>query len=99
MSRLSTVSTTPSHETREAAEVRMVTVRMEARRAAQSEAWEAILRIAGGDIDFELDDLVALEERAMAEFAKARADARAERVSIHSYCYQTKKFGAKLGES
>ena len=78
MSRLSTVSTTPSHETREAAEVRMVTVRMEARRAAQSEAWEAIRRIAGGDIDFELDDLVALEERAMAEFAKARADARAE---------------------
>ena len=77
MSRLSTVSTTPSHETREAAEVRMVTVRMEARRAAQSDAWEAILRIAGRDIDT-IEDWVALEARAEAEFDRARADARAE---------------------
>ena len=46
---------------------------MEARREAQSEAWEAILRTAGGDVDFDLDDLVALKDRAQAEFDRTRA--------------------------
>ncbi len=58
-------------ETRKALEIRMVRVRMEARRAAQSDAWGAILRIAGTDIDFELDELVALEARAEAEATEA----------------------------
>ena len=61
-----------SHETGKALEIRMVRVRMEARRAAQSDAWGAILRIAWKDIDFELDDLVALEARAEAEAEKRR---------------------------
>ncbi len=54
-------------QTREALEINSVRFRMEARREAQSEAWEAICRIAGREIDFELDDLVALEARAQAE--------------------------------
>ena len=52
---------------------------MEARREAQSEAWEAILRIAGGHVDFDRDDLVALENRAQAEFDRARATGAAEK--------------------
>ena len=44
-----------------------VRIRMEARREAQSEAWEACLRIAGGHVDFDRDDLLALENRAQAE--------------------------------
>ena len=56
----------------------MVRVRMEARREAQSEGWEAICRIAGRDIDFDLDDLVALENRAQAEFDRTRAARAAE---------------------
>ncbi len=69
-------------ETMEAFEISSVRARMEARREAQSEAWEAILRTAGGYIDFELDDLVALEDRAQAEFdrttvARALVEARA----------------------
>ena len=64
-------------ETRKALENRIVKLRMKARRAAQSDAWEAILRIAGRDIDFELDDLVALEAKAPAEFDRTRAEARA----------------------
>ena len=46
---------------------------MEARKEAQSEAWEAILRTAGGHVDFDRDDLVALEKRAQAEFDKRKA--------------------------
>ena len=60
-------------ETRKALEIRMVRARMEARRALQTDAWEAILRTAGKDIDFDLDDLVALEARAEAEFDRTRA--------------------------
>ena len=59
-------------ETREAQEIRNVRIRMEARKEAQSEAWEAVCRIAGKEIDFELDDLVALEARAQAEFNRTR---------------------------
>ncbi len=80
MPRLTKVSINPCaanfefpHETREALEIKNVRFRMEARRAAQSKAWEAICRIAGGDIDFELDDLVALEARAQVEFDRTRA--------------------------
>ena len=62
-----------SHETSKALEIRMARVRMEARRAARSDAWEAIRRIAGRYIDFDLDDLVALEARAQAEFDRTRA--------------------------
>ena len=62
-----------TNENREEQQIRLVRARMEAIREAQSEAWEACLRIAGRDIDFELDDLVALEARAEAEFARARA--------------------------
>ena len=54
-------------------EIKSVRIRMEARREAQSEAWEAILRTAGGHVDFDRDDLLALENRAQAEFDKARA--------------------------
>ena len=49
-----------------------VRARMEARREAQSEAWEAICRIAGKEIDFEVDDLVALEKRAQAELNRTK---------------------------
>ena len=52
---------------------------MEARKEAQSRAWEAILRIAGGDVDFDRDDLVALEKRAQAEFDRARVTRAAEK--------------------
>ncbi len=57
---------------------------MEALKEAQSESWEAILRTAGVYIDFDLDDLVALENRAQAEFdrtrvARAVVEAREER--------------------
>ena len=57
---------------------------MEARREAQSEAWEACLRTAGGHVDFDRDDLVALEARAQAEWvrvckARAAEKAREER--------------------
>ena len=56
---------------------------MEARKEAQSDAWEAILRTAGGHVDFDRDDLLALENRAQAEFdrtcnAKAAEKAREE---------------------
>ncbi len=63
-------------ETRKALEIIIVRARMEARRALQTDAWEAILRIAGGYVDFELDDLVALETRAQAEFDRANAEAK-----------------------
>ncbi len=62
-----------SRETGKALEIRMVRVRMEARMAAQADAWEAIRRIGGRYIDFELDDLVASEAKTEAEFARARA--------------------------
>ena len=58
-------------------EISSVRIRMEARKEAQSEAWEAILRTAGGYVDFDRDDLLALENRAQAEFDRARV-ARAE---------------------
>ena len=58
-------------------EISSVRIRMEARKEAQSEAWEACLRIAGGHVDFDRDDLLALENRAQAEFDRARV-ARAE---------------------
>ena len=48
-----------------------VRIRMEERREAQSEAWEAILRTAGGHADFDRDDLLALENRAQAEWVRA----------------------------
>ena len=54
-------------------EISSVRIRMEARKEAQSEAWEAILRTAGGHVDFDRDDLLALENRAQAEFDRARA--------------------------
>ncbi len=60
-------------ETMKALEIKSVRARMEARREAQSEAWEAILRTAGGYVDFELDDLVALEARAEAEWVRVWA--------------------------
>ena len=67
-------------ETMKALEIKSVRVRMEARKAAQSEGWKAILRTAGRDIDFDLDDLVALENRAQAEFDRVWK-ARAPRLS------------------
>ncbi len=81
-------------ETVKALEIKSVRIRMEARREAQSEAWEAILRTAGRNIDFDLDDLVALENRAQAEWVrvckardwKAREESvedRAERAAEH----------------
>ena len=48
-----------------------VRIRMEARREAQSEVWQAILRTAGGHVDFDRDDLLALENRAQAEWVRA----------------------------
>ncbi len=51
----------------------MVRARMEVRKAARSGAWEAIRRIAGRYIDFDVDDSVALEARAQAEFVRTRA--------------------------
>ena len=61
------------YPTVKAFEISSVRIRMEARREAQSEAWEACLRIAGGHVDFDRDDLLALEKRAQAEFDRARA--------------------------
>ena len=61
------------YPTVKAFEIKSVRIRMEARREAQSEAWEAILRTAGGHVDFDRDDLVALEKRAQAEFNKRKA--------------------------
>ena len=61
------------YPTVKAFEISSVRIRMEARREAQSEAWEAILRTAGGYVDFDRDDLVALENRAHAEWARAKA--------------------------
>ena len=58
-------------ETMKAHIISSVRIRMEARREAQSEAWEAILRTGGGHADFDLDDLVALEGRARAEWVRA----------------------------
>ena len=55
------------YPTVKAFEISSVRIRMEARREAQSEAWEACLRIAGGHADFDRDDLLALENRARAE--------------------------------
>ena len=71
------------YPTVKAFEIKSVRIRMEARREAQSEAWEAILRTAGGYVDFDRDDLLALENRAQAEFdrtckAKAAEKAREE---------------------
>ena len=54
-------------------EISSVRIRMEARKEAQSRAWEAILRTAGGHVDFDRDDLLTLENRAQAEFDRARA--------------------------
>ena len=53
-------------ETMKAFNISSVRARMEALKEAQSESWEAICRIAGRVIDFDLDDLVALENRAQA---------------------------------
>ena len=61
------------YTTEEAFEISSVRIRMEARREAQSEAWEACLRIAGGHVDFDRDDLLSLENRAQAEFDKRKA--------------------------
>ena len=66
------------YPTVKAFEISSVRIRMEARREAQSEAWEAILRTAGGHVDFDRDDLLALENRAQAEWVRAKA-ARAEK--------------------
>ena len=63
-------------ETMKAFDIASVRARMEARKEAQSPAWEAISRIAGREIDFEVDDLVALEARAQAEFNRTRAKKR-----------------------
>ena len=52
-------------------EISSVRIRMEARKEAQSKAWEAILRTAGGDVDFDRDDLLALEDRARVEWIRA----------------------------
>ena len=60
-------------ETLKALEMKSVRARMESRKEAQSEGWKAILRTAGRDIDFDLDDLVALEARAQAELDRTRA--------------------------
>ena len=71
------------YPTVKAFEIKSVRIRMEARREAQSEAWEAILRTAGGHVDFDRDDLLALENRAQADWvrvckAKAAEKAREE---------------------
>ena len=58
------------YPTVKAFEISSVRIRMEARREAQSEAWEAILRTAGGHVDFDRDDLLALENRAQAEWVR-----------------------------
>ena len=63
-------------ETMKAFNISSVRARMEALKEAQSEAWNAILRTGGGYVDFELDDLVALEARAEAEWGRARVEAR-----------------------
>jgi hypothetical protein len=77
------VKTQAAVDSWEAFEVKSARIRMEARREAQSEVWEVILRTAGGHVDFDRDDLVALEKRAQAEFdrtckAKAAEKAREE---------------------
>ena len=61
-------------ETMKAFDIATVRARMEACKEAESPAWEAICRLAGREIDFEVDDLMALEKRAQAEFKRARAD-------------------------
>ena len=68
-------------ETWKALKISSVRARMEARKEAQSESWEAICRIAGREIDFEVDDLVALDARARAEFKRAKAEARERAVA------------------
>ncbi len=60
-------------KTMKACEIRTIKLRIEDWRALQTEEWDAICRIAGRDIDFELDDLVALGARAQAEFDRIRA--------------------------
>ena len=67
------------YPTVKAFEIKSVRIRMEARREAQSEAWEAILRTAGGHVDFDRDDLLTLENRAQAEFDRARVTRAAEK--------------------
>ena len=63
-------------ETMRAFDISSVRARLEARKEAESEAWQAICRIAGREIDFEVDDLVALEKRSLAEFKRVKAEAR-----------------------
>ena len=63
-------------ETMKAFDIASVRARMEARKEAQSPAWEAICRLAGREIDFEVDDLMALEKRSIAEFKRVKAEAR-----------------------
>ena len=63
-------------ETMKAFDIASVRARMEARKEAESPAWEAICRLAGREIDFEVDDLMALEKRAIAEFKRVKAEAR-----------------------
>ena len=63
-------------ETMKAFDIASVRARMEARKEADSEAWQAICRIAGREVDFEVDDLIALERRAIAEFNRVKAEAR-----------------------
>ena len=53
-----------------------VRARMEVAKEVQSPAWEALCRLAGREIDFEADDLIALEKRAIAEFKREKAEAR-----------------------
>ena len=67
------------YPTVKAFEISSARIRMEARREAQSEAWEAILRTAGGDVDFDRDDLVTLEKRAQVEFDRARVAEEGQR--------------------
>ena len=61
-------------------EIKSVRIRMEARKEAQSDAWKAILRTAGGHVDFDRDDLLALENRAQAEFDRTCKAKAAEKV-------------------
>ena len=68
------------YPTVKAFEIKSVRIRMEARREAQSEAWEAILHTAGGHVDFDRDDLLALENRAQAEFDRTCKAKAAEKV-------------------
>ena len=63
-------------ETMKAFDIATVRARMEVAKEVQSPAWEALCRLAGREIDFEVDDLIALEKRAIAEFKREKAEAR-----------------------